>query len=58
MKIGDLVQHTMSKSKMPGIIVDWYRNSSTERLEPIVCWPDGRCNWTVRKFVEVLDANG
>lgn len=60
MKVGDLVRNLNSESRMTGVIVGWSDNQEdlfpgAGSPSPIVLWADGRCNWIVRRRVEVVD---
>ena len=57
MKIGDLVNHLKSESKMSGVVVDFELRRAgggfySLRM-PVVLWSDGRCSPIVMDLVEV-----
>ena len=51
MKVGDLVRHKRSERGMTGIIVGFLWHSHN----PVVLWDEGRCNWCVSRFLEVVN---
>ena len=53
-KIGDLVKNLNSESKMTGVIVGWHKAMDKALPTPLVLWADGRCNWIVLSYVEVI----
>ena len=62
MKVGDLVRNLNSESGMPGLVVEFtvqkarhLNDDEVWATVPIVLWADGRCNWIVRRFTEVID---
>ncbi len=52
MKVGELVQHRRSESKMLGIVV---REGDSKLL---VAWNDGRISWCVYSVVGAVDEGG
>ena len=50
MRVGDLVRHRLSESRMTGVIL---RRGSHTRW--FVAWADGRQSWTVRTLVELIN---
>ena len=51
MKVGDLIRNRLSESGLIGIIVGWHDLP----VSPIVLWSDGRKNWIIPDFAEVLN---
>jgi len=50
MKVGDLVTHAYSESKMLGLVVEIITWSHTDNTTPYVLWTDGRvskCTWAL-----------
>ena len=59
MKVGDLVRNLNSESRCAGLVIGWtapHGNSDHQKghRDPVVLWADGRCNWIVRRRVEVI----
>ena len=50
-KVGDLIRNRLSESGLIGIIVGWHDLP----VSPIVLWSDGRKNWIIPDFAEVLN---
>ena len=58
MKVGDLVKHLKSESRMSGVVVDFELRRAgggfySVRM-PVVLWSDGRCSPIVMDMVAVV----
>ena len=56
MQLGDLVRNLNSEMGLLGVVVGWQRVSS-EGLQPIIHWNDGRTSWIMAHRVEIINAS-